>query len=53
MAKTVDEKIDDAVHAAMAALGLSADRCIDTACALNDAISAIARNIITDDAEDE
>jgi hypothetical protein len=58
MSKSFDEKVDDAVHAAMAALGLSVERCPDTADLLNDAISQIAFNVVTagdddDDEEDE
>lgn len=52
MLKTFDEKVDDAVYAAMTALGISPALCPDTADLLNDAISEIARNVVTDDEED-
>jgi hypothetical protein len=53
MLKSFDEKVDDAVHAALTALGLSAELCPDTADLLNDAITEIAYNVVTDDEEDE
>lgn len=42
--KTLDDKIDDATHAALSALGLSADTNIDTACLLSDRIRELAEN---------
>lgn len=50
--KTFDEKVDDAVHAAMGALGLSVELCPDTADALNDHIRRLAEPLVTDDEED-
>lgn len=51
--QSFEEKVDAAVHAAMMALGLSVERCPDTADVLNDAITAIARNVVTGDSEED
>lgn len=51
--QTVEEKIEAAVHAAMQALGLSPVMMPDTADTLRDAIEPIARNVVTDDEEDD
>ncbi|UUV44476.1 hypothetical protein RCMENCHIE_107 [Rhodobacter phage RcMenchie] len=50
--QTFEEKVDAAVHAAMNALGISAERYPGTADAMNDAIYLIARNVVTDDSEE-
>jgi len=49
--KTFDEKVDDAVHAAMGALGLSVATNLDTAELLNDRIAELARDLVSDDHE--
>lgn len=51
--KTVDEKIDDAVHAAVNALGLSVTGYADVADALNSFLTPIAKSHVTDDFDDE
>lgn len=51
--QTFEEKVDAAVHAALMALGLSAENNPDTADLLNDAITEIARPVVTGDEEDE
>jgi len=51
--KTFDEKVDDATHAALWALGLSAALHPDTADLLNEAITGIARNVVSDDEADD
>lgn len=51
--QSFEEKVNAAVHAAMMALGLSVERCPDTADALNDAIYLIARNVVTGDSEED
>jgi len=49
----LEEKVDDAVHAAMQALGLSPELCPNTADALNDAITEITSNLVTNDDEED
>lgn len=51
--KTVADKVDDAVHAAFMAMGLSVARCPDFADSLNDWLSEQAPNYITDDDDEE
>lgn len=53
MLKTFEEKVDDAVHVALTALGLSAELNPDTADLLNDAITKIAEPVVTDDDDDD
>jgi hypothetical protein len=52
MTKTVEEKVDDAVHAAITALGLSVATCPDLADSLNDWLSEQVPEYITDEDED-
>ena len=49
--KTIEDKVDDAVHAAFQAFGLSVETCPDFADSLNDWLSEQAPNYITDDEE--
>lgn len=51
--RTFDEKIDDATHAALNALGLSAELNPDTADLINDALKQIAQHVVTGDTEDD
>ena len=53
MTKTFDEKIDDATHAAMGAVGLSPERCPDTADMINDFLSDILGELVTGDDEED
>lgn len=50
--KTVDQKIDDATHAAVNALGLSVETQPELSTLLNEAIRTWSKDLITDD-EDE
>lgn len=50
--QTVDEKIDNAVHAAFMAMGLSVETCSDFADSLNDFLTQEAPAYITDDSEE-
>lgn len=49
MTMTVDDKVDSAVHAALYALGLSAETCPDLADSLNDWLTEQAEFYVTDD----
>ena len=51
--QTIDEKIDNAVHVALMALGLSVEGCPDLADALNDWLWSQAPLYISDDFEDD
>lgn len=51
--KTFEECVDDAVHAALAALGLTAEGCPDFADGLNDWLTDAARPYFAGDEEDE
>lgn len=52
MAMTVDDKVDAATHAALYALGLSAETCPDFADSLNDWLTEQAPLYVTDDEEE-
>ena len=52
MTKTFDEKIDDATHAAMSAVGLSPERRPDTADMINNFLSDILSELVTGDDEE-
>lgn len=49
---TIEDKVDDAVHAAFQALGLSVETCPDFADSLNDWLSEQAPSYVTDDADE-
>lgn len=49
--KTIDEKVDDAVHAALGALGISAETTPTFAEDLNDWLRERAQWVVTDDYE--
>ena len=49
MPKTVENYVDDAVHAAIYALGLSVETCPDLADSLNDFLTEQAPLYISDD----
>jgi hypothetical protein len=51
--QTFDDKVDSAVHAAFAALGLSVAPNFDLAYRLNDFITQEFQFVVTDDDEDE
>jgi hypothetical protein len=49
MGKTVADKVDEATHAALQALGLGVETCPDLADTLNDWLSQMAPLYVTDD----
>ena len=50
---SIEEKIDNATHAALNALGLGVETYPDIADHINDMLRAIVAPLITDDCEDE
>ena len=51
--QTIDDKIDNAVHAAFMAMGLSVENNVNFAMMLNEWLYQHAPQYITDDIEDE
>ena len=51
--KTIDDKIDDAVHAAMKALGLDPEKCPDLADEINAHIYLVAMDYLDDSDESD